>query len=349
MFILPIVFMGVFAIAFGGSSNLITLKTGIYIDKELPSSLPNFADILKKVDDESDSLKISTSNYSDVNKLKDDIKSGTINTGLVISKSSNPQIPFEINIIGKENNLEFQQNKGILNEIMYSVIYDSSSSVIKSEVLNNGTISKSPFNFLAPGLIIYGLLILIPGIAQSFAVITEKNYIFRFANSKAKSVHIILGTVIYYLIVTIVQVLILYLTAVAFGYKASGNIFAAFVPAFLTGLFVIGVGLLIGSFVKKTDAATNIGTIVSIIFGFFSGSFIYGIGSVLEFNLFGRTIQFNDLLPSKWGTTAIEKILSQNLGLQDIGFELAVLAISGIAFIGIGILVYQKRQLGVRE
>ncbi|MEI7603634.1 MAG: ABC transporter permease [bacterium] len=346
MFILPVVFMGVFAVAFGGNAGNINLKTGLYVQPEIGSQIPDIKEILKQVDDQSDSIKITTTVYQDINSLKDEIKKDKLNTGIILTSSNNSNIPFSINIIGKENNLEFQQNKGILNDVFYNAILPD-SKVISSEVLNKN-VSTSVFNILAPGLIIYGLLILIPGIAQSFTTITEKNYIFRFANSKAKSFHIIFGSILYYLLISVVQVLILYFTAVAFGYKATGNVFLAFIPALLTSLFVIGIGLLIGSYVKKSEASTNIGTIISIIFGFFSGSFINGIGSVMEFNLFNRVFQFNDFLPSKWGTTAIDKILTQNLTLSDITLELSILAISGLVIIAIGIVVYQKRQLNVK-
>lgn len=156
-------------------------------------------------------------------------------------------------------------------------------------------------------------------------------------------------SVVYYLVLSIIQVVLLYATATIFGYKATGSVLYALAPSLLSALFVIGVGLLIGAFAKKSDAAANVGTIVSIIFGFFSGSFITGIGKVLEFTVAGKTVQFNDLLPTKWGTVAIEKILTQNLTLADIKTELLILGFSGAFLLILGVFVYQKKQLSVQS
>jgi ABC-type multidrug transport system permease subunit len=366
MFILPIVFMGIFAVAFGSNSASISFKTGVYVEDSVSTYAPDYNKILEDLDKDSKPLTITTNIYTDKNKLQEDIKSGVVDTGLFVF--SNPkfavlqtqlqmppqaqnqtqqELPFKVELTFQEQNYQTQLIQSVLKDVVYSSMLGQGASIQTSFTSTQKDVSS--FDLLAPGLIIYGLLILIPGIAQTFTAITEKRYIFRFANSQANSVHIITGSVIYYLLLSAIQILLLYLTAVAFGYSASGNVLYALVPGVLSALFVIGVGLLIGAFVKKTDAATNIGTIVSIILGFFSGSFISGIGSVLEFNLFGRTIQFNDLLPSKWGTVAIEKILSKNMQLSDITTELMILGISGAVLLLIGIIVYQKKQLNVQE
>ena len=348
MFILPVVFMGIFAFAFGSNSSVLNFSVGVFQDKsEISKGAPDLAAIIKTVDESSENIKINIVSYSSEADLKKAIEDEKVSVGAILALDSTQIGKLNGNIVGKTNNTGFAQNKSIIEEILYSVTLPQSSQIKITEI---GAASKkfSVFNILVPGLMIYGLLILIPGIAQSFTEFTEKNYVFRLRNSKAKSWQLIFGSVLYYMILSIIQIVILYLTALAFGYTASGNVLYALVPAFLTALFVIGVGLLIGSFVKKTDAATNIGTIVSIIFGFFSGSFIAGIGSIAKFDLLGKTYEFNDLLPSKWGTTAIDKILSSNMGLGDITTELLILLISGGVVILVGIVVYNQRQLKVQ-
>jgi ABC-type multidrug transport system permease subunit len=345
MFILPVVFMGIFAFAFGSNSNILSFSVGIFQDKtQITNGAPDLSAIIKKVDDDSETIQINVVNYdteADLNKAIEDEK---VSVGAILSFDVTQNGKMNTSLVGKTNSTAFAQNKSIIEEILYSVTLPESSQ-IKTTQIGTTSIKFSVFNLLVPGLMIYGLLILIPGIAQSFTEFTEKNYVFRLKNSKAKSWQLIMGSVLYYMFLSIIQIIILYLTALAFGYTASGNVLYALAPALLTALFVIGMGLLIGSFVKKTEAATNIGTIVSIIFGFFSGSFISGIGQLAKFDLFGTTYEFNDLLPSKWGTTAIDKILAKNLGLSDITNELLVLFVSGVVVIIIGIVVYNQRQL----
>ncbi len=348
MFVLPVVFMGIFAMAFGGNSSAVTFRAGVLVDPAIQRYAPDFNAILNSLHDTVDTVKVTSTVYTDEAKLKDDLTSGKIDSGMVVSPSPDPTAyPLQFDLLFKEQNYQTGQILSVEKDVIEQVNSAQSGMITTEFLTTQGDVSS--FDLLAPGLIIYGLLILIPGIAQTFTAITEKKYIFRFANSQANSAQIIAGSVVYYLLLAFIQILLLFFTARACGYQASGNVLLAVFPGLLSALFVIGVGLLIGSFVKKTDAATNIGTILSIIMGFFSGSFIPGIGQVLEFKLFGQQMQFNDLLPSKWGTVAMEKVLSQNLGLGDITTELTILAISGVVLLSAGIFVYQKKQLSVQN
>ncbi|MEI6462454.1 MAG: ABC transporter permease [bacterium] len=347
MFILPIVFMGIFAFAFGSNTTLLNFSVGVYQPKnDISHGAPNLVEVMKKADDNSDSIKIDIKEYSSLEELTKAVNSDTINIGASL-ELNNLTGKLDSSIVGKQNSTGYIQYKSVLEDILYSITLPESSQL---KVLSSTDTSKktSVFDILVPGLMIYGLLILIPGIAQDFTEITEKNYIFRFRNSKTKSWQIISGTILFYLCLSIIQIILLFLTATVFGYVATGSILLALIPALLSSLFVIGIGLLIGSFVKKTAAATNIGTIVSIIFGFFSGSFISGIGSIARFDILGKTYEFNDLLPSKWGTVAIDKILSKNMGLADISTEMIVLGVTGVIIILVGIYVYDKKQLKVQ-
>ncbi len=337
MFVIPVVFMGVFALAFGGDNQSVQMKLGYYIDPVAIPVAPDFPMILKEIDAENDSLSIDITDYDSTEELETALSNGQISIAMKLL------MPFEIKIIGQQEDLEYILARSVLTDIITQTLYQENT--VSYDVLSSTDSSQSVYDVMVPGLIIYGLLILIPGIAQSFTTITEKKYIQRLAFSKAKSIHIIAGNIIYYLLLAVIQMLILYMTARLFGYQSSGSPLLAIIPGLFTALFVIGVGLLIGSFIKKTDAATNIGTIVSIVLGFFSGSFISGIGRVLEFNFAGRVWQINDLLPSKWGTLAMEKILANNLTLADITGELAVIFISGLVFVIVGIIIYQRKQL----
>ncbi len=346
MFIIPVVFMGVFAVAFGGDNQSVQMKIGIFVESSAKSVAPDFEGTLKQIDEESENLNFQISTFSSATELEKSLRDGQIGIAMQVT-TANEGVPFEIKIQGKESSMDYIVAKSVLVDIVNQVIY--ADKIISTEVLQQGGASESVFNQLVPGLIVYGVLILIPGIAQGFAAITEKKYIQRLAYSKAKARHIIAGSILYYMLLGAVQVVFLYGTATIFGYRSTGNPLLAIIPGLLTVVFVIGLGLLIGSYVKKTDAATNIGTILSIILGFFSGSFISGIGSVLEFNFLGRLWQINDIIPSKWSTVAMEKILADNLGLADIAGELAILSVSGFIFIVLGILIYYKRQLSVES
>lgn len=355
MFILPIVFMFVFALAFGGNGSTISFSMGLleqYNDSGTSDPDINYKEIFEDISKNTEDINIQISIYQEEEKLKKAVENDNLDIGLITSYNTTLR-KYNYEFIGESTDLMFVQSKAILTETLTSIAASNAIELqtklvdLKQGQENEG--SASGFTILAPGLIIYGILILLPGIAQSFTEITEKKYIFRLANSKIKSLEIILGNVLYYTIIGTIQVFLLYFTAQLFGYRPDGNILIALIPALLSLFFVIGLGLLIGSFTQKVEAATNIGTIISIIFGFFSGSFIAGIGNVLEFELFGRLFQFNDFLPTKWGTDAIEKILTDNLFITDIILEITILLISGIVTLIFGVYVYSMKQLHVHK
>lgn len=347
MFILPVVFMAIFGIAFGGSGNNLKFTLGIYKSQDQQILAIDLEKPFQEASKDSKKLQISSKKYDNLEILRSDVKNKNIDMGLSVLFNQNKQMP-EYEIIIPDNSLSSTLNKSVVTQVLTSFSFQGNSP-FTTTVADGKKSDLSGFDLLAPGLIIYGLIILIPGIAHYFASIREKNYIFRYSVSRIKSWELILGGVLYYLFLGVIQVFILYATALCFGYKATGNVLLAVVPALLSLLFVIAVGIAISSFSDKTDSASNSGTIISIIFGFFSGSFITGIGSILEFNLLGKNFQFNDFLPTKWGTVAIEKILTNNKGLGDITIEMLILACSGAIILVFAIWLYSQKQLKARN
>ncbi len=341
IFILPIVFMAIFGIAFGGDSN-ISFNLGIY---QPDNSQFNLQEIFTEVSNQSDSLEINTKTYQSLDSLRNDVKTSAISIGLSLPETLESGGEFEILL--SQNDVSSQIYSSIVLDIIDQTVFEGRP--ISRTVINPEKQDLNGFDLLAPGLIIYGLIVLIPSIAQNFSQISEKNYVFRYSFAKVSALEIILGNVLFYFLLGTIQAIILYYTALAFGYQAIGNIWLAIVPILLTLFFVIAVGLVLGGLFKKSEPATNMGSIINIILGFFSGAFISGIGNILEFELFGRTLQFNDILPTKWGTVAVEKILTDNLDLVSIQLELLILAVSGILTLILGIFVYANRQLKYQD
>jgi len=337
IFVLPVVFMAIFGLAFGGESD-VSFQLGIYQPNQ---SEFNLKQIFQEVTDDSENLEITTQSYDDLEKLKTDVEKDVVSVGLSLPNSLASGSEFEILL--PQNDTSSQVYSSIVLDIIEQGVFQKEN--INRTVINPDKEDLSGFDILAPGLIIYGLIILIPSIAQSFSQINEKNYVFRYAFSKISAIEIILGNVLFYFVLGLVQAIILYYVATLFGYQALGNLGLAIIPILLTLFFVIAVGLLIGGMFKKSEPATNVGTIINIILGFFSGAFISGIGNILEFEILGQTLQFNDFLPTKWGTVAVEKILTDNLALTDIQTELWILAISGIITLSLSAWIYANRQL----
>ena len=273
IFILPVVFMAIFGLAFGGETN-IRFELGIYQPDQSEFKLQ---EIFQEASDTSENLEIKIKNYDDLKELKGDVEKNLISIGVSLPNSLSSGAEFELLL--QQNDTSSQINSSVIVDIINQTIFQGQN--INRTITNPDKESLSVFDLLAPGLIVYGLIMLIPSIAQSFSQISENKYIFRYAFSKISAMEIILGNVLFYFCLGLIQAIILYNIALLFGYQASGSLALAVVPILLTLFFVIAVGLLIGGMFKKSESATNIGTIINIILGFFSGAFISGIGNIL--------------------------------------------------------------------
>lgn len=345
MFALPIVFMAIFGFAFGGSTNY-DISVGVLQDG---GGEFDFSEILEDISSDTDSLNFEVSSYSEIDELENDLDGGVTEIGVVIDADGlqNP-MDFNYEVLIPDGSVGSQIDQAIIADIITSIKFGEDAKVQVSTI-NPDYDGLTGFDYLAPGLIVYGLIVLIPGLANDFTNIAEKKQIFRYSTSRVRSIEIIAGYTLFYMLIGVIQSIILYLTALALGYQAVGDVWNVVLPALLVSLFVVAVGLVIGSFFDKTEAGTNVGTIVSILLGFFSGSFISGVGNILQVELFGYEFSLNQILPTTWGTEAFEQILTRGRGLDEVTTELLVLLISGLITLAIGVWIYSKRQLNLQR
>ncbi|KXK27007.1 MAG: ABC-2 family transporter protein [candidate division WS6 bacterium OLB20] len=344
MFVLPVLFIGLFGLAFGGGE-IEAFSIGMV--RQEHGSYTAFKDTLTGLQQSEDNEKplLAISEYDTADAAAQAVKSGTITLYLTVPEDFYPGGEGTLIVSGEQTNPFFSAVAGIIQNVSAGYLNKDISFISTVTLESASGDNPSAFDTLVPGLIVYSMLILMPGIAQDFTEITEKQYIFRYFTSRTRSWQILAGTGMYQFTLVFIQLIISYSTALAFGFQASGNLLNALAVAIPTGIFVVAVGLLIGALTKKIDAATNIGTMLSIVLGFFSGSFIAGIGRIWEFELFDRSVQFNDLLPTKWATVAMETVLRDSGSISDITGELTFISISAVVLLLAATLLYRQRQL----
>jgi ABC-2 type transport system permease protein len=339
MFLLPVVFMAIFGIAFGQSDQNTTFNIGYVGDNINYSS--QLIETLSEIDTTTDSdvSLFDITEYENFESAEEAVLSEDILLFIDLSDD------FQVKVYGDQQNPAFSPISAVISDVVSNFNGVDTNFISTENILSEDAQGDTTFDILVPGLIIYGILILIPGIAQTFTEISERGYLFRFFTSQTKAIDIIAGFTIYYLAITILQVLLLFLSAQIMGFSANGSLLFAFVASIPAGLFSIGLGLIIGAFVDKTDAATNIGTIVSIILGFFSGSFIVGIENALRFNIGDLNLNITDLFPSKHATDALQVILRQNGSLGDVTQELIYVLVPATLLFVVGVWLYSTNKL----
>jgi len=337
--IMPLVMIAIFGFIFKGDTSTMQFNIAYVSDNAVAyESLVNTLKDLKNTDQRITLFEMHQ--YEDLDAARQSVIN---NENTLVFKWDEP---IGITIIGDNRNPYFGASSGIISRVA-GEIFMIEESIIKQESINAEIQSKvTAFDLLVPGLMVYGLLILIPHTAGLMTEIREKGYLLRFYLSKATSFDIIMGYTLSQMALAILQTVLLFYAAQAFGFKPIGSIFDAAIIAIPANLFIVGTGLLIGSFVNGSNNASNIGTIVSVILGFMSGSFIVGIETVTRIGeIGGRMISFNQIFASTFATQALSKVLLYGEPLSAVGFELVALTISSLIVLVAGIYFYNKLQL----
>ncbi|MFX1379055.1 MAG: ABC transporter permease [Promethearchaeota archaeon] len=192
------------------------------------------------------------------------------------------------------------------------------------------------FDAMAPGLFAYACIFIIMTVAQSFSDIREQGLLRRLNTTPMTSGDFMGSQVISNMIIAMMQVLIVFLLALPFGFSPNANIgglLFAFLLMAIFSLSSVGLGLITATIAKNSGTATGL-------------SFIF----ILPQMFFGTFIPITDTtrliamaLPSYYATDAISSIYSgASLFSSNILIDFAFISIVSITIVIIGILLFKK-------
>ncbi|MCK6576789.1 MAG: ABC transporter permease [Anaerolineae bacterium] len=152
---------------------------------------------------------------------------------------------------------------------------------------------------------------------------------------------LLLGKMVGTFISCVAQVIILILALTLVGSLIAGelqfiwgtNLFLLALVILCVSLAASGVAALVAGLVRTPEQGNTIGSIISILFGLFSGAF-FSVEAVPGANVISR------LTVNYWGVEAFNK-LSQDQ--TDIGLNLVVLLILGVVFFSAGLFIFNRR------
>lgn len=327
VFILPVVFIAIFGFIFNQNSSITFNIAVVSSEKQM---LENTLTPLASVKNEDEENIFEIVEYDNADLAKDSVKTKDNDLLITLDENSKPKIIRDLTAPYST------AAEGIITSII-----DNREPIISSEDI----ITQQDFNMFqrqVPGLLVYGILALIPQVAAALAVLKERNYIFRLFTSKVKSSDIILGFLLSQSVIAFIQTILLFCTAILFGFKPSGNILTAFLFIIPVNIFVVGVGLILGSLTSSSESAGNLGSMFSVILGFFSGSFFMGIENI---KLFGSKVAIVDFIPSFYATEGMRNILLFSKNINDEFSNLLFISISGLLFLLLGVIIYQYKRM----
>lgn len=217
---------------------------------------------------------------------------------------------------------------------------------INSESIS-GTQSLTTFDYYAPGIFIFALLMSAIGVASSLATEVDKGTLERLKLSKMSSFDLLFGTLIPWSISAVAQVLILFGVALLIGFNWTGGLSSllySVLIAAIAGVASVALGLLIASFTENESQASNLGTLISVPLSFIVGAF-FPLPKVPIGRIFGSTFELYDVLPWTHAAEALRILLIYGGGISDVAVEFGFLIGLTVLLFFTGVFLFARERL----
>jgi ABC-2 type transport system permease protein len=268
-------------------------------------------------------------------------------TALIILSNTQHSIPTSITIRGDALYPHFYRASIILESVIsrYADRVAGRPEIVQvvEEPLGSA-FPQSEFDLYAPGMMIMALLLIIPQTAMLVAREIRWDTLRRLRLTRMRAWDLLGGISVAQMIVAVAQVVIVFVSALLLGFHNQGSLWIAIIVGLAVSFSAIGLGLIVACFVENDSQAVNVGSTVTMIQVFLSGSF-YQLPPMAVFTLAGHQIDVFDIFPATHGFLALQQVLSYGAGLSQIAFRLtATLALSILYFV-VGVLVFQRLQM----
>ncbi|MGB8233686.1 MAG: ABC-2 transporter permease [Methanobacterium sp.] len=213
-----------------------------------------------------------------------------------------------------------------------------------------GTQNFTQFDFLAPGMIVFAILLLATTVAAILTREVESGTLLRLKMSKMRSFDLLFGGLIPWSLIAGAQVVILLAVGIILGLHWQGNFYSIILAIFIGiigGVASISLAMIIASFAKTDRQAANLGTLIVIPISFLTGAFFQLPGVFLNF--FGHNFQAYDLLPWTHTLTALRSVLIFGSGWNSVSYEVEMSVILTLILFVIGVFLFSRTRLSAEN
>ena len=210
-------------------------------------------------------------------------------------------------------------------------------------VLFGAILSETDTNyidFIAPGIIIFGLLILIPTSARIMVSDKEKGFLSRLLTTPARPLDFISGYSLCLVAIAIAQIIIFIAAAWGFGMNIVGSLWLAFLIFFLVSLSSIGIGMVVASLSKSENQAEPLCWLFSMPLAMLSGCWF----SVEMLPSYLRNVAY--AFPFAHAIDASRAILIRGVGVEAISNDLLFLVGWAVGIFAVGVILFRRSMRG---
>jgi ABC-2 type transport system permease protein len=195
----------------------------------------------------------------------------------------------------------------------------------------------SQWDFMAPGIFAFASIFMIMIVAQSLTGERDGGLLKRMGTTPLKSYEFMLSNVIAYMIIAVVQVLLVFTTSYAIGYRPAtdaGGLAFAFAMLLAFSLVNVGFGLIAATISKSAEIASGV-SFVFIMPQMFLGTFM---------PLGGATEAIAQFMPSNYVTKALTTLFLRGASVTTVSIwmDLAMVSVIGVVLLLIGIALFRR-------
>jgi ABC-2 type transport system permease protein len=191
-------------------------------------------------------------------------------------------------------------------------------------------------DFIAPGIIIFGLLIMIPTSAHIMVRDKEKGFLSRLLTTPTRPAEFITGYSLAMVVVSVAQIIIFMLIGWMFGMDIVGNLWLAFAIFLLTALGSIGIGMVVASLSKSANQAESLCWLFSMPLAILSGVWFSAEMMPAYLRAFAR------IFPYAHAVDASRAVLLRGSGMEAITGDFWFLVGWAVVIFAFGILLFRR-------
>jgi ABC-2 type transport system permease protein len=194
-----------------------------------------------------------------------------------------------------------------------------------------------------PAWLIFSMFFVVIPIATTFIVEKQQGTHQRLMTLPVSDVYLLLGKLIPYLVINIIQTVLMFLVGIYLvpavggqGLVLSENAWLLLPMSLVVGLAAISLALLIATFVRTTEQATTIGGVINLLLAAIGGIMV----PVYVMPVFMQKIAVYS--PMNWGLEGFLTILLRQGSLEDISTNLIKLALLAVFLFGLALANYRR-------
>lgn len=217
-------------------------------------------------------------------------------------------------------------------------------TVHASYEFTTGTGTMSDFDFGVGGILIFGVMFTVITTAHVLVKERVSGTLRRLRVTRMRAVDLLGGVTLAQMALALVLVPFTLGIAVACGFRSNGSLLLAIGVGWLLTLGAVGLGLITACFARSDGEAANLGASLMVPVVLMSGA-LYPMPAAPLFSLGDRVIELYDFVPAAPAAEALRRILVGGDGLDAVGYELFMIALSSVLLFALGVVLYRRLQL----